>query len=320
MDQGFELYDESQAKGHHYISTPGVTRLARAMLSELASDGRPFFLFVHFFDPHDTYRQHADIDFASSKAGRIDAGSASPGLRRLRPPLREPEVQLLRDLYDEEIRFTDRGIGQLLADLRAKGLLDRTLVVLTADHGEEFLERGWLGHGTSMHEELLHVPLLIRMPGAAREARVEKQPVSIVGLMPTILDVLGIGGNDTTFDGRSFFQRGASEAPIYAELNYLPVETGRKIPPADDPWLRAVIEGDYKMTYDRLEDRVRLYDVRRDPGEINDLAASEPELVSRLREKLRDAPNPHSEKRLSLKKTTLTDAQREQLRQLGYTE
>jgi arylsulfatase len=318
FDQGFETYDESNARGHGYISTPNVTERALALMDELASSGEPFFLFVHFFDPHDTYRPHDGVDFAAAKVGRVRAGFSSPRLRVMDPPPNREEVGLLQDVYDEEIWFTDRGIERLLNELRRLRLIDQTLVVLTADHGEEFLERGWLGHGSSLYEELLHVPLIMRLPGGRQAGTVRKDPVSLVGVAATIFDVLGIEVDPDNWDVGSFLEPAPEAVPIRAELNYIPKEIGKEIPKDDDPWLRAVIEGDFKLIYDRVENRARLFNIAEDPGETNDLAAAMPERAERMRTLIGNGPRPDDDRRLHRKVTTLTEEQKEILRKLGY--
>lgn len=137
--QGFERYDASEIGGHYCVSTPGLAEKALVALEDLAAGGRPFFLFVHYFDPHYNYRDHAEVDFASPRAGRLDGSESIHELRRMLEDLEEHEIELLRALYDEEVRFTDAGIGSLLERLERLGLSERTVVVLTADHGEEFL-------------------------------------------------------------------------------------------------------------------------------------------------------------------------------------
>jgi len=317
-DQGFEIYDESEAQGHRHISTPGVIRRARELLRDFESASAPFFLFVHLFDPHDTYLPHPEFGFAAARAGRIKAGRGSSQLRQLRPPPHGAEIQLLRDLYDEEIRFTDQGLALLLGDLRSAGELDQTLVVLVADHGEEFFERGWLGHGSSLFDELLRVPLLVRLPGGERAGTVETKPVSVVGLMATSLEMLGLGGTAGNLDVPSFARVTTLAQPIYAELNYAPHGSGMTIPKADDPWLRAVIDGRYKLIYDRLQDRARLFDLVSDSAESTDVADRFPERVAAMRQMLRAAPRADSGLRLAPNHTTLSDAQKELLRKLGY--
>ena len=98
----------------------------------------------------------------------------------------------IKALYDGEIAFTDRAIGDLVAGLRERGLLGKTLVVLTGDHGEEFFEHQGFGHGHSLFGEVIRVPLLFSCPGAVpKGGRVNRQ-VRTIDIMPTVLDLLGV--------------------------------------------------------------------------------------------------------------------------------
>ncbi|MFT5686207.1 MAG: arylsulfatase A-like enzyme, partial [Myxococcota bacterium] len=105
----------------------------------------------------------------------------------MKPPLTDEELTNLRDRYDEEIRFTDANISTLLDALTP----EQTVIALTADHGEEFLERGWLGHTRTLYDELVSVPLIFRAPGGIA-GRVVEGPVSLTALGPTLLELAGL--------------------------------------------------------------------------------------------------------------------------------
>jgi len=165
FQQGFDVYLESEARGHDHLSTDGVTGQAIGKLEGLAAGEAPFFLFVHYFDPHYNYKRHPEYGFAADAAGRLDGEQPMRELLRMAPDMTPDESQFLRDLYDEEVRFTDAGIGRLLERLQVLGLDEDTIVILTADHGEEFLDHGDLGHTGSLYEELVRVPLILRGPG-----------------------------------------------------------------------------------------------------------------------------------------------------------
>jgi len=316
FDQGFEVYDEEEAQGHDHLSTPGVTSRAIEWIDSLPLDDRPFFLLVHYFDPHYQYRHHPDIGFASPPVGRLDGTESIEELRAFGASLTVDEVGLLLDLYDEEIRFTDQGIGQLLDHLRARGLYDRTLIVLTADHGEEFLERGWLGHTRTLHDELIAVPLLIRHGRLSRNGSSVPGPVSLVSLVPTVLELLGIPPAGMRLEGPALAGavRGTDAPPrtvVFSEVDF----RGR---PEKRAAQRAAIAGRYKLVRDRLERRDRLFDLVEDPGERNEVGAQEPLRLERLQERLTrwsaridpDAAAPPAR--------PLTPEEREQLRALGY--
>jgi membrane-anchored protein YejM (alkaline phosphatase superfamily) len=113
FDQGYAVFEEREAQGHDHVSTPGVTRTASTLLDLLARDERPFFLFVHYFDPHFNYRPHPEFGFAPPSVGSLDGTQGIDELRARLDELTPAEFGFLRDLYDEEIRLTDDGIGAL---------------------------------------------------------------------------------------------------------------------------------------------------------------------------------------------------------------
>jgi arylsulfatase A-like enzyme len=242
------------------------------------------------------------------------------------------ERQALVDLYDAEILYTDAKLGELLAELDRRGLLDRTLVVLLADHGEELLERGGIGHGTSLYEELLHVPLILRLPGGSPEPHRIAAPVSTVDLLPTLAEYFELDA-PPGLAGRSLLGLVAGEdalRPIYAEglhgpryqhsvrlgewkyVATVPVRrkesaTGSMLP-VGDPWFEALERG--------VAPREELYHLAADPGETRDLSRTRPEELRRLREVLRDVRPRRSAPPTPSRPVDPADA--EALRALGY--
>jgi len=283
FEQGFERFDEEEAQGHRHISTPGVTARAIAELERLAAQERPFFLFVHYFDPHAKYRRHKAVGFSgeAKQVGRISLSDSVHKLRDMQD-LAPDEVAFLRDRYDEEVRFTDAGIGELLAALEQRGLDGATLVALTADHGEEFWDHAGLGHTRTLYDELVHVPLILRGPGVARGRRIS-EPISLVQLAPTLLDLLGLSaanyGMAATSLASAVGPSGAvAQAAVFAEVTYYGGADNTK-----NTRQRAVVQGGYKLILDEVADVCELYDLARDPSESRDLAPEEPERVAQLR-------------------------------------
>ena len=161
LSQGFDTYDDrfqavhkigdiSERKGDE------TARVARDWLDQ--HKDRPFFLFVHFYDPHDPYE----------------------------PP--EPFASQWRaNPYEGEVAFADHCVGQVLEKLRQLGLYDDTIVVITGDHGEMLGEHGELNHGFFIYEGALRVPLVIRVPGVAAAPRAIETPASLVDIVPTLV-------------------------------------------------------------------------------------------------------------------------------------
>lgn len=284
FDRGFEEFDEEEAQGHRHLSTPGVSRRGIEMLRRFARDGRPFFLFLHYFDPHYQFRGHAAYGYAPPRAGSLAGDESIMALRDRLGELTPEEVDFLIARYDEEIRYTDEGIGQVLTALEDAGIADQTLVVFTADHGEEFLERNWLGHTRTLYEELVRVPLVLRGPGIPRGERVH-EPVSLVSLATTIVDRLGFIPADTPFRTSRplpLAEPGfGSVGEAFSEVDYIDTERGLK-----GAHLKAMIAGGYKLIRNDSTGRLELYDLTRDPAERTNRADAEPERRERMRERL----------------------------------
>ncbi len=244
FDRGFERWDESPAAFPVRDSTSdAVTQAAQLALAALAADARPFFLLVHYFDPHYEYLRHPDVGFAAPRAGRLD-GSQSVAELRAMVPLRNDERELLTALYDEEIRHTDAAVGRLLDALAASGRAENALIVLTADHGEEFQERGWIGHTNSLYDELMRVPLIVRPPGGAGAPADVDALVSLVSLTPTVLDYAGVRAEPAAASGRSWRPllegRALAPLPVLLEVDFVPLRPERQVKRAHK---KAVVAG-----------------------------------------------------------------------------
>jgi arylsulfatase A-like enzyme len=284
LDQGFDHYDSAEAGGHSHVSTTGVTRRAVKLLQGFGSE--PFFLFVHYFDPHYEYKRHPEFGFAPESSGRLRGGEDIHELRAMGSDITPEEVRFLLDVYDEEIRFTDGGIGVLLASLEASGLADDTVVIFAADHGEEFFERGWLGHTRTVHEEVIRVPLVIHVPGDAVGGRAVETPISLASLAPTILDYAGVAAPEGEFQAPSLRPLLAGDdvgeaASVRSEVRY--VVLNRSNPQSEKSAFKyALIRDRYKLIKDFETKRFELYDLSEDPGERRNLAAERPELLREM--------------------------------------
>jgi arylsulfatase A-like enzyme len=241
---------------------------------------RPLFSYIHVSDPHSVYDpQGKDREFAERQPGT------------LLPQFYDPQIFLaqgfgknaadrahLRALYEGEVRYTDRQFGAFLDMLRYLGLYDRSLIVLVADHGEEFYEHGGFDHGRTLYEELLHVPLIVKFPGAGGGGTRVSARVSTLDLVPTILEMVGGNRGDLRLHGRALPQsQDASGRELIAETRIGPSETQGHVN------LLAVVAGNVKCILNKLEeDRFRrraplleVFDLATDPGEHSPLAKSD---------------------------------------------
>ncbi len=195
LDQGFETFVEMRHRHTRAI-------VSRALEWLRDQSDRPFFLFVHTYEPHSPY---LDGRFAAAaEAGQIGESFDRKDLEAMREGRWEPsaeERRYISDLYDGDIRSTDDALSGLLQGLRERGLLDRSLIVITSDHGEEMFERNVrrsAAHGHSLYEELIRIPLVVRHPPAFAGGRRVGAPAALVDIPLTIAGALGIPWPDRT--------------------------------------------------------------------------------------------------------------------------
>lgn len=258
LQQGFTHVDDELVRppsdAAEAISSPGVTERGVRFLERKAAakDESPWFLWLHYFDPHDTYLPHEGF---SETFGIVE------------------EI----DLYDGEIAFTDHYVGLVLQRLAELGLEDETIVVITSDHGEEFGEHGFKRHGYTLYQEAVRIPLVVRVPGAA-SGRVP-EVVGNVDVLPTLLEACGIELKSVQgatcaheLEGRSLL--GAIRGTRALE----PREVVAEVRWHDGQDLRMVRDGAWKLIEDQSKDQTRdqsaLYDLGADPAEATDLRES----------------------------------------------
>jgi arylsulfatase A-like enzyme len=258
-----------------------------------ADPRRPFLLWVHLFGAHPPYYNGGD------GADGMDPGyqgPLGPRKRLLDPvmttpiPLAPRDVQHLDALYDAAVQGSDRISGSLLAGLRAAGRLDRTIVLFAADHGEELYQHNrYLYHSCSVYQTTLHVPLGLSAPGVIPAGARVPQVVELIDVLPTLLDLVGVA--------KPAEQHGKSLVP-YLER---PGEGGRGAPAFSEygsSTIHTVLQDHWKLVHNPqgfspvcIPDappnhypigREELYDLSRDPGEKENLAARQPAKVAEL--------------------------------------
>ncbi len=269
--EGFDAYDESSATGHEDISSPSVTAEAIAFLRANPPE-KPFFLFLHYFDPHYNYILHPQYDYYPAYDGKLRSGQPIQELWQQRHSMSEDDIRYLLALYDSEIMFTDEYIGRVLDELKHLGVYDNTIIVLTADHGEEFMERGWIGHTITLYQELIHVPLIIKLSKGT--AKIVESSVGLIDIMPTVLSYLGLEVADG-LDGRSLDLSAPEQItsmPVFSEtFNNQP----HRPEPVEPIALRSVTLKGSKLTYDEIPGIWRFYDLLADPLEQTNLFATD---------------------------------------------
>jgi arylsulfatase A-like enzyme len=287
-----------------------VTRKAIAWLDRATP---PFCLVVLAIDPHSPYKPPARFDPGTLR----DRSEADGDFKWLlfRKTSADDRARI-RELYQAEIAFNDESFGHLIDALRKRGLLRNTVAVVTADHGEEFWEQGRRGHGKSLSEQVLRVPLMIRYPRDSRlraGSRITR-PVQLVDVLPTLLDLAGAPALEG-IDGGSLLRPTEDDpAPILSGLSL----DGRELLAARQyPW---------KLVWDREEDSFALYDLRIPAPEVAPVSpASGPEAgaaARRLRLALEAsiATDTHGDTPSRSTVTELPADVEESLRALGYTD
>lgn len=273
-DQGFDSFDDSLSLLSEVKITSSL--LTDRALSWLSDDrGEPFFLFLHYFDPHYVYLHHDGFDRTSGYEGPIKPGTGIWKLRKMSSDLSPDDIDYIRGLYHEEVAYTDEQIGRVLDYLDSVGLSKNTFIVVTADHGEEFMQRGWIGHTRTLYEELVHVPLIVSLPGRF-QPRVIDTPVSILDIEPTILSVVGASVTEPRWNGISLLPMLSGQpAPqpgrgIISEVSFEPSpNTQQAVEKAAHK--TSLVRGKLKVIHDLPTDSWQVFDLEHDPLEQNDL-------------------------------------------------
>jgi len=191
---------------HRDVSSEAVSDAVLAEIDAARADRRPWFVFAHYFDPHYDYVPPPPFDrqFDPHYDGRVTGENLldDPAVSVEEPTVADPDARRRtisdRDLehvlalYDGELAWTDAQIGRVLDHLRESGELDRTVVVITSDHGDEFFEHRNLGHRKNLFEESVRIPLILRYPPAIAAGLVPEQVVSLADLFATILELVDI--------------------------------------------------------------------------------------------------------------------------------
>ncbi len=274
FSRGFDVYADSRNFAGFGTTFPEA-------LAWLKKNGdKPFFLFVHGYDTHPFHNLVMDGKY--SFIGQ-DEAQAAAGIKARHEKMRldlldgkkpehtDADVRLWTDVYDEKILRTDRLLGEFLKNLAARGkTAENTVIIVVADHGEELFDHGGVDHGMTLYDEMIHVPLIIRVPG--RRGRVIKGQVRTLDIFPTVLDLLGIKPPDslkgqlrgTSLAGYMAGEKGARTA--FSETDYLFHFSKRAIRKS----------GGLKLIEDGFTQGRELYDTAADAREKKDLAEEDP--------------------------------------------
>lgn len=254
LNQGFSSWEmvpgiTYNERTDEHVTSEKSTALLQKLLSDSKTTGKQFFAWAHYTDPHADYQKHSECpDFGNSN----------------------------RDKYDNEVCFTDLHIGKFLAWAEKQPFWERTAIIVSADHGEAFGEHGFNEHAHELYEELVRVPMIVRIPGVASK-RITTAHTHL-DLAPTILELMGqepLAG----FEGRSMLPEVRG---LPGKERFLVLELA-----ADNiqPARRAIISGNYKLIRfgEKSGAPEKLFDLSSDPGEKKDLSKDQPDKLKEMR-------------------------------------
>jgi arylsulfatase A-like enzyme len=279
-----------------YQDAAVVNREAMAWLK--ANRENRLFLFLHYMEPHDPYFEHP-----YSGRGYARASNQNPD------PALAPTFS---ELYDGEVRYLDEHLGQLFDWLKAEGMYDQTLIVLTSDHGEEFQDHGGWWHGQTLYEEQIWVPLIIKYPGNARAGTTVTDLVCSLDIAPTILDTTGLAIPETMM-GRSLWSPTDPPRSVFAEEDH------------EGNVLRSLQTGTDKLILANPDNprglpTTALFSLERDPGEQDNVADQFPAIVSEMTAWLNQAEAFAQGHAVQAEAVEIDPQVEERLRSLGYIE
>jgi arylsulfatase A-like enzyme len=309
FDRGFDTFVEDT------LWRPGG-QVNRAIARELDVVEEPFFLYAHYMDPHDPYRppERYEKRFAEEYEGHnfIRRGDPVPIGKMLYRngrhfEITDRDIQHLVDLYDDEIRYFDGVFRRLIKNLEERNLLDNTLIIISSDHGEEFLEHGQIRHCRGVWDTVTRVPLIFRFPGVEGGQRFSNA-VQNLDIVPTILDYLEID-----FEGLEF--EGASLLPILEGD-----EPSREFAFADQRAYRSADDGRFQLILNGDDGIVTLFDLISDPLEQHDLFRKDHPEVARLSDALNQWLTETGQLMRFDEEIAAAKKKEEELRALGYLE
>ncbi len=279
--RGFSEFDETCEQKLPDGRTMGAPASCLNEVAYRILDGaaEPFFLYLHYFDPHDPYRPPADYQQAFAAADYDKPWVADGGLLPLYRMLYTdgPAVEFTDrdlahalDLYDEEIRYFDSQFEQLIERLKRDGTLEHTLIILASDHGEAFMEHDHFFHCKDLtYDTVMKTPLIFWLPGLDRSLSVPALAQNL-DIVPTVLDYLGIDAARYDLKGRSLRLLIEEERSIHRYVFGIQRHS------------RTVTDGRFKLTYNIKSGAVELFDLERDPAERLNVIARRPELGEEL--------------------------------------
>ena len=302
--QGFEFFKNCSRMKKS--TSPYVFSAAADWIAK--RNNKRFFFFALFMDPHSPYRRQSGYDFDPGYKGNCaDEVSIKhyDTLSTVKCGLNHIEA-----MYDSNVAYTDHYIGLLIGGLKKRGLYDNSIVIFVSDHGEEFADHGGFFHGNTLYREVVHVPLIIKLPKETR-GRVVHGYFPLIDLFPTILSLIGSDPSSIRPQGRSVDIGAVKD--MRDEYIFGATSLYNKV--------RSVQNPQYKYVYDLDKRTEQLFALPTDPMEQHNIAGAEPRMASALKKMLLD-----KEKEVSVEQQAggspprkkLTAEEAREMRSLGY--
>jgi arylsulfatase A-like enzyme len=327
FSRGFHTYEHSSGKAANLVDD------AIALLRE--GEGQSQFLFLHLFDIHWPYTPPREL-ISRFEERPNDISSLLERVERRETPRSAEEIEQIVGLYDGAILYVDQELSRFFEALQDLQLYDKSLIVLTADHGEAFYEhdhwehaRPWLHDGPGLYEEVIHIPLIVKWPGQASGARIGNV-VSQGDIFPTLLEAAGLKSpNGWTCSLRRYLE-GTPDVPrrhpVIAEFTAFSKHNGASMQVAlrskHYKYIATLRSDVLDEIYSGGIDEEELYDMAADPGETRNLIGESGIDVGRYRRALRAYLEEAEKSRLQRRgqEVNLDEANRDRLKELGYIE
>ncbi len=303
--KGFDHFDTTNfVRDMGHVASGSLTDLAEKWMD---TQPEKFFVWLHNFDPHNQFVYHNEIDFEYAESvynnTPLDYSKWNSYPCEF-SDLFNSEKEKYVSLHTGEIYSCDAAIGDLMRYLQDRELLNTTIVIVTSDHGEAFMDHGLVGHGTFVYSEVTDVPLLVHVPGM--KPQIIPGVTELTNIAPTILDLLELP--KPVYFGKSLLTGGTG----IAFSDVLDRQDQRSICLVTDTW---------KLVYQYSRDKYELYNRDRDPGDLVDLAESDPDRVEEMKPRLMALTQPRIRQSAPDNQPIDHDARtRDHLEALGYIE
>lgn len=328
FDQGFDFYDDYLMRDKRYYSAMRIFQRGFPFFKRITgktfyfSDRdnivlankriipwlerykeNNFFMYLHYMDPHDPYSPPAPYD-------------------KMYPHVKRDRNSKNISLYDGEIRFTDEHIGRLFEKLKSLGVYDKSLIVITSDHGEAFGEHNDTRHGRTVYNELLKVPLIIKYPNSVRADTIIEKQVRSIDVLPSILGFLNIS-HEKSLDGANLSDLLKSNEDgdfceyVYVDNKYYYKSYVHEGLVKNNEWKYIYTEKSQLRNIEEVGHE-ELYNLIDDPGELNNLIKQDPEISKTMRKKLGFYRQHCEKKKVSPSRVELDEETIRNLKSVGY--